>query len=531
MKKLMSIILVLALVAVLVIPTFAAGGPTVSTSQSKNDVTITVQDGDSTYTSVVAFAKNKTQVYDVDGYGVEIVYNGSKVKSATIISVPVVEVIDEEEPDADDNQQEPQDPIQEPQDPTSDDGNTNPDENTSTGNSSDTDAALVGLEWMRSSEASGDAFIRPIVIGTDAFIYEDAVSKTPLRYFETDAARQAANERAETGNEFVYGTAGQITTVDNIWDNGSFYSKYAIENTGVALPYQWASWTHFGQNGKVDADNKLYGEYSMRRFTSYFDLSDSLYSRLEKAVLAPENNEGKMSFFFPINDTLFVFVNGQLAFWGGTDVKEGENVGGAIVRSEFMGTAGVPVINGNNALVKQFYPHTDGWCIDLEDQKNATDIKSLLQPGENRIDIITDDFYEGGGMNKVQLFVSSTPEEKVILSDLNWNNGKTSDKNGANGAGLIQFAVNGVTFRNNKNYITPDNFMAAISSSPGKNDNTNIYSVSARTVTTANGYEKVYDMMIAIFKDGEWNVYSGTITVDNPGGNNDRQQYDIFRIK
>ncbi|MCL1975477.1 MAG: hypothetical protein FWG61_04865, partial [Firmicutes bacterium] len=62
--------------------------PTVTTAQSGNNVTITIKDGTTVLaTQVVQFAKNTTQTYNVNGYTVQIEYNGSGVKSASINSI------------------------------------------------------------------------------------------------------------------------------------------------------------------------------------------------------------------------------------------------------------------------------------------------------------------------------------------------------------------------------------------------------------------------------------------------------------
>jgi len=387
-------------------------------------------------------------------------------------------------------------------------------------------AERVTLEWMRSSEDSADAFIRPIVQGVDAFAYGEVLEGTPLRYFENDGTRAKANERALNGGEYVYAESGQITGAQYIWDGGNFFTKYREQNGDVS--YKWASWKHFGVDGAL---NPIRGDYSIRRFTSYFDLSDALYQNLLTAFIAAEDESGKMSYLFPINDTVFLFVNGKLAYWGGTDIKEGHNQFGAMIREVFMGKDGVPVFSGVNDEYKTIYPHTDGWCIDLAIHREDVDIKSLLTAGENRIDIITDDYWEGGGMNKPQLYVELKPVEKITASELNWNNGNTSNKNGANGAGLISFSVDGVTLRNNKNYVTPENFSAAIAKTTlGKNDNTQIYTVTDRSVTKNGKYVKIYEVRVGLYQNGAWNVYSGKIIVDNPGGNDDKQIIDLVRV-
>ncbi len=264
----------------------------------------------------------------------------------------------------------------------------------------------VSLDWMRSSETKTEAFVKPITGASDAWIYQNALESTKLEYFSNDETKALANAKAATGNEYV--AASQSVDSSLIWDNGTFFSKYKEVNGQVS--YDWASWKHFGKNHSLSSA----GEYSVRRFTSYFDLTASNYANLEQAILAPQDELGNMNYLFPINDTVFVFVNGVLAFWGGTDIIEGNNVWGALTRQEFMGMNGLKVRNGVNAVLKDTYPHTDGWCIDLEQNAQAINIKDLLQAGENRIDVFADDYWEGGGMNKLDLFVTSQPSISTI---------------------------------------------------------------------------------------------------------------------
>lgn len=116
--------------------------------------------------------------------------------------------------------------------------------------------------------------------------------------------------------------------------------------------------------------------------------------------------------------------------------------------------------------------------------------------------------------------------EKITLTGLNWNNG-----NGCgNGNGINSFTVNGITLKNNKNYVTPANFNILITKTPGKKDVTALYTVTERTVAKGKNYIKVYDIKVALYSDGVWKGYGGSITVDNPGGNNKNQQVDLERI-
>lgn len=117
--------------------------------------------------------------------------------------------------------------------------------------------------------------------------------------------------------------------------------------------------------------------------------------------------------------------------------------------------------------------------------------------------------------------------EKITLTGLSWNNGNGN----GNGGGINSFTINGITLKNNKNFVTPANFDVMVTKTPDKNDKTAIYTVTERTVTNNNGkYVKVYDIKVALYNDGFWKGYGGTITVDNPGGNNMNQQVDLERI-
>ena len=74
------------------LPTTSGGGnqgntvPTASATMSGNNVTITVKNGSAAFTKVVAFEKNKTTTYDVNGYSVQVAYNGNGIKSVNVIS-------------------------------------------------------------------------------------------------------------------------------------------------------------------------------------------------------------------------------------------------------------------------------------------------------------------------------------------------------------------------------------------------------------------------------------------------------------
>jgi len=257
------------------------------------------------------------------------------------------------------------------------------------------------LGWMRSSELSDAKFIKAVGQSGDAWTYEEAFANTPIKYFESEEVRAVANDKASEGTENTTVADEQLVGMEHIWDGGSYFDKYKNENGNV--PFDWASWEHQGISG-VEGDK---GEYSIRRFSAYIDFSEEDLEDAASIMLAPEDELGNMSYLFPINDNAFIFVNGKLAFWGGTDVVAGQNQYGALNRTTFMGKKGINVRNGINGVFKNIYPHTDGWCIDLENNSEAVDIKELLKPGFNRIDIITDEYWEGGGMNQLKLYAKN----------------------------------------------------------------------------------------------------------------------------
>ncbi|MCL2134185.1 MAG: hypothetical protein FWH37_01310 [Candidatus Bathyarchaeota archaeon] len=104
------------------------------------------------------------------------------------------------------------------------------------------------------------------------------------------------------------------------------------------------------------------------------------------------------------------------------------------------------------------------------------------------------------------------------ISEVSWNNGNGN----GNGNGINQLTVNGITLKNNKNYVEPKNFETTVTKTVlAKNDPTAIYTVIDKPVSNTNGgqYEKVYDIKIGLFENGAWKVYSGLLSTDNPGGN------------
>ena len=253
------------------------------------------------------------------------------------------------------------------------------------------------LGWMRSTELTEESFLLPV--GGSDWDYNTVFKNTPIKYFQDETVRSVANSRVASGGEYTVGMPEQLVGMRHIWDNGDYFPLYREQNGNAA--YAWASWSHHGVSGNVEAK----GEYSIRRFSAYVDFTAAQLSSSKSILLAPEDELGNMSNLFPINDNAFIFVNGQLAYWGGTDVVDGNNQFGALNRTVFGGKNGIKVRSGVNDVFKNIYPHTDGWCIDLEENSSSLNLKPFLKEGFNRIDIITDEYWEGGGMNQLKLYL------------------------------------------------------------------------------------------------------------------------------
>ena len=254
------------------------------------------------------------------------------------------------------------------------------------------------LGWMRSTEIKDASFLRDVVSGKDAWSFDQAFANTPLKYFENEDVRKKANEKAAANTETATPSGEQFVGEQHIWDRGTYFDKYKIQNNDV--PYAWASWSHHGISGNTTDK----GQYSIRRIAAYIEYTQAQLDAANGIYIAPKDELGNRSYLFPINDNAFIFVNGKLAYWGGTDTIDGNNQFGALNREKFLGKNGIKVTSGINDVFKNIYPHTDGWCIDLEENKAEVNIKSLMTPGFNRIDIVTDEYWEGGGMNRLYLF-------------------------------------------------------------------------------------------------------------------------------
>ncbi|MDR1117021.1 MAG: hypothetical protein LBL09_02090 [Oscillospiraceae bacterium] len=282
---------------------------------------------------------------------------------------------------------------------------------------------------MRSSELFG--FVPgariPIQVPPDGVFrgwnYPWARDSTLIEYFENTEMLQAAISGEYTQEalgipESLFSEAGWLVGDNFVWDGGTpnqFFSGYFSGE----VPGGWASW----ENVEI-ADDSLYSpetrvdipgvytpyHYSLRRFTSYLDVDFSCYD-VNSAFLVSAFPSGVADeFVFPLNDSIFVFVNGQLAYWASTDVIGGGNI--AQNRLYFYGVRGMTLTKeypDDNPPPDARFLFTGGWYLTLGGSQQIANIAPFLRNGKNVIDVIADDYYFGGGMSRINVLFDTTP--------------------------------------------------------------------------------------------------------------------------
>jgi len=154
-----------------------------------------------------------------------------------------------------------------------------------------------------------------------------------------------------------------LTVETNIWDGGTSSQRF----TGYysLLSEEWTSWKRQHSN---DVD--------LRRFQMTFEKSNN--TEVMTANIISQLNGNNIG----INDRMYVFVNGTLAFWGGTSAT-----------GSIAGVAGI--LAGSD---RTLYPETDGWFI-----TQNVNVAPMLVNGTNVVDIFTEENATGGGMDRLAI--------------------------------------------------------------------------------------------------------------------------------
>jgi len=284
------------------------------------------------------------------------------------------------------------------------------------------------LGWMRSSEIFG--FVPgariPNIVPTDGvftgwdFLW--ARSNTLMQYFENEEILAAAISSAYTQevlgiSEMLFNASDRIVDETFVWDGGSGHQFFTGYFDG-AVTGGWASWANlevpdelFSPQTQLPVEGGYTPyHYSLRRFTAYLDVDFSSYTVDSAFLVSQFPSDIPDEFVFPLNDSIFVFVNGTLAYWTSTDLIGSGNI--AQNRLYFDGMEGTFMIKeyeGSEPPPGAQFAFTDGWYLTLGGTQRIADIAPFLRNGRNVIDVIADDYYFGGGMSRINTEFSITP--------------------------------------------------------------------------------------------------------------------------
>jgi len=164
-----------------------------------------------------------------------------------------------------------------------------------------------------------------------------------------------------------------------VWDGGQAGQYYTGYSTRGDI--SWASWT-CTQNptGKSTTGTDL------RRFQTTFDIPSGY---TVTGGFIGSVNPGYAG-VIPMNDNIYIFVNEELVFWGGTiSVLDPP-------RTHFLGMERRPTEPQNKAL----FPETDGWHMSGAIPEVSG---SLFVEGSNVLDVFAEEFWTGGGMHELGL--------------------------------------------------------------------------------------------------------------------------------
>jgi hypothetical protein len=224
--------------------------------------------------------------------------------------------------------------------------------------------------------------------GTELFLAAHAV----VKYVETTTATPVLDWQRGMEDTSVPAFAGYgggwtpaqgfliaLNPLQEVWDGGLYWPAGDTSvPTGPFDDITFASWSYAYTN----PDGGAYAGYSdLRRFQASFTVPEGC-AVTGGMLRTPDFADG-----IPINDNLYIFINGQdnLLFWGGTRAN---------VLPAFEGMAGVQALRGG--VVGARVPAvSDGWYIPGE----LPEVTSFVD-GINTIDIFTEENERWGSMGE-----------------------------------------------------------------------------------------------------------------------------------
>ncbi|MDR1664582.1 MAG: hypothetical protein LBR83_06660, partial [Clostridiales bacterium] len=355
------------------------------------------------------------------------------------------------------------------------------------------------VEWARSAEAS--------LYSIEGDDYESVIAEMNRLYQKADSSQSGlgAPTKAEILLPVVKDNAWNANGESSeVWDSGNSYGMYKSYNMQNMLAnmdaeeasrLKWASWLHqftwspFGNPEEGDTNQSVSTKTSLRRFTTTLnvtaiDINNMEYftfglSGEDRQIMTDANNGAYYNETeFGINDSMFVVVinatypTGMLCFFGGVNFNEDRPVitwNGedeerlAIANQRFWhsGQYKTPTAE-EEALFKAKFPFTDGHYIDFETTEVA-DLKEFLAPGENRIEIFTDEDAEGGGMNEPCLYLKTNTSQNLSTQVITYTHNSDGDpvvdtSNDSGNGGATENPVNVQNSISTSGHVVPYGF-------------------------------------------------------------------------
>lgn len=186
----------------------------------------------------------------------------------------------------------------------------------------------------------------------------------------------------------------------DVWDNGTYHTPPGTPSGN------FASWNYKGTVGTEGPNyDGTYGS-DLRRFQAEFTAPSEC--TVTGGTLSAVSFDG-----IPINDNVYVFVNEDLIFWGGTRVYTGE------MSSTFQGVTGAAAARGTTSPAE-----TDRWYI-----PGTLPALTNLTSGTNAIDVFTEENERWGGLG--ELVLSLDCERTITYTETAWGDGTNFGTNWA----------------------------------------------------------------------------------------------------
>jgi len=209
-----------------------------------------------------------------------------------------------------------------------------------------------------------------------------------------------------------------------VWDGGTggqYFTGYSIRND-----ISWASWIC-----TENPTGKSLTGTDLRRFNAAFEIPAGY--NVTGATLGSVNSGYED--VIPMNDNIYIFMNEELIFWGGTiSIAQLDPT-----RTEFLSVAR----RDTEPQDPPSFPETDGWHM----AGTFPAVPSgLFAEGTNNLDVFAEELWTGGGMHELGLTLEV--EQTICESETAWG---AQEEKEEEEEGTIQF-VDGKSWATYFNY-------------------------------------------------------------------------------